>query len=237
MTKTWPFLLCALILIVSGTSFAQDDRVVINKSLVPAEGDEVSKFVPSGWKIEEQLKGDLNGDSVPDYVVKLVEDKPPKDKDDNPNERQRTLLILLQKENGKLSRAAVADRLLQCTTCGGAFYGISEAPANVTIDRGAIVIEQDHGSRWTSDLTYRFRYESASGKFLLIGFDYVSNDRATAQTVTESTNFLTGLRIVKRSKNRVGQPTMTRFAKNKIYIDDVDTEKFEAEVTKRLHLD
>jgi hypothetical protein len=99
---------------------AQEGRNLIDKSRIPVAADSIAKFVPAGWKIEEQLVGDLDGDSVPDYAVKLVEDKPAKDSDDVATERQRALLIVLQNAAGKLTRAAVADKLLQCTHCGGA---------------------------------------------------------------------------------------------------------------------
>src|SRR5438105_2999684 len=174
---------------------AQDDRGAINKSLVPAEGSDVGAFVPKGWKIEEQLKDDLNADSIPDYVLKLIENKAGKDKDDYPMERARALVIVFGRADGKFIRAAVADKLLQCTTCGGAFYGVVEAPANVTIEKGVIVVEQDHGSRWVTDMTFRFRYDAPSGKLLLIGFDFTNNDRAEGNAVSESTNYLTGARI------------------------------------------
>src|SRR5947209_18857033 len=119
------FLAC---LIFPARSLAQEDRARIDKASIPAVAGAVNNFVPAGWKIEEQVAGDLNGDTVPDYALKLVEDKPAKDKDDTATERQRALVILLRNKDGKLARAAITDRLLQCTTRGGAFYGVVEAP-------------------------------------------------------------------------------------------------------------
>ena len=234
MNRICPLVLCAFILTLPAWCLAQDGRVLIDKSLIPAEAGDVSKFVPPGWKIEEQVKGDLNGDARSDFVLKLIEDKPARGKDDVSIERQRALVILFQKENDKLARAAVADRLLQCTTCGGILYG-DAAPANVTIEKGVIVVEQDHGSRWTADQTFRFRYEPDSGKFLLIGFDYISNDRLQRNTVTESTNYLTGLRIVTRLTRREAK-SRTQIPKSKIYLEDIDNEKFEEDAVTRLHL-
>ncbi len=229
-------LLITCTLALATLSFSQDDRTLINKSLIPAQAGALDRFVPKGWKIEEQLKYDLDADGRPDYLLKLVEDKPAKDKDDNPIDHARALVVVLQNEDGSFTRAAVADKLLQCTQCGGAFYGVSEAPANISVTNGVIVVEQDSGSRWTVDETFRFRYEPESKKFLLIGFDYVANDRNERNTVTESTNYLTGLRIVKRTRARETN-SRTQIAKSKIYIDDVDFEKFGEDTTKRLHLD
>jgi len=217
-------------------SFAQEDRPVIDKSKIPVEGKSVSDFMPPGWKLEEQVTGDLNGDSVPDYALKLVEDKPAKNSDDIPNERQRALVILFKDQDGQLSRAAVADKLLQCTSCGGAFYMSVEAPANVKIEKGVIIVEQDHGSREVTDTTYRFRYEPASKKFGLIGFDINSNDRATGETVTESTNYLTGVRVVSRGKGNRVTPSRKIVSKEKIYIEDADSEQLEGKAVERLGL-
>src|SRR5262245_20880381 len=170
----------AAILLLTPFCLAQDPKNLINKSRIPQEADNVEKFVPQGWIIEERLTGDLNGDSVPDYALKLVEDQPAKDSNDVAMERQRALVIVLQKSGGKLSRAAVAARLLQCTRCGGLFYSFSESPANVQIENGVIVVDQDHGGRNLTNTTYRFRYEAPSGQFILIGCDYTDADRATA---------------------------------------------------------
>jgi hypothetical protein len=217
-------------------AFSQDDRTLINKSLIPAQAGAIDSFVPKGWKIEEQITGDLNGDGLPDYALKLIEDKPAKDKDDAPIDSQRALVVVLQNKNGKLSRAAVADKLLQCPNCGGAFYGVGEAPANVKIEKGAIVVDQDRGSRWVSELTYRFRYEPETEKFLLIGFDYASRDRAAGGGATESTNYLTGLRIAKHLGKKE-TTARTQIPKTKTYIEDVDNDQFDEDATRRLHLD
>ena len=208
-------------------SFAQDERTTIKKSLIPATGNDTRDFIPSGWKLEEQLSSDLNGDGTPDYVLKLIENKPAKSPDEF-NDRARALVVLLQDANGKLSRAAIADKLLQCTGCGGAFYGVVDAPANVKIENNVIVVEQDHGSREVSDVTFRFRYDPASQRFILIGFDYAERDRANGKSASESTNYLTGVRKTNGKASTV--------PKTKVFMDDVDYEKLEEGAVKRLGL-
>jgi hypothetical protein len=180
------------------------------------------------------VTGDLNGDGVPDYALKLVEDKPAKNSDDIPNERQRALLVVFNDKDGQLRRAAVADRLLQCTSCGGAFYMAVEAPATVTIEKGVIIVEQEHGSREVTDTTYRFRYELESKRFGLIGFDIRSNDRLTGEVITESTNYLTGVRVGSRSKGNRTTPWRKSVPKQKIYIEDADNEQLEGKAVERL---
>lgn len=226
--------LCTVFLLVPSVSHIQDESVPIDKSRIPAQADSTKKFAPPGWKIEEEVAGDLNGDSLTDYALKLVEDKPAKDSDDVATERARALVVVLQ--NGKLSRAGVADKLLQCTRCGGAFYGVVESPAEVKIEKGVIVVEQDHGSRNLTNTTYRFRYDPATQRFILIGFDFSDADRLTAGVVSESTNYVTGVRRITRSEGGKDTTSRTRIVKTKTYLDQVSNEDFEAAAAKRLHL-
>ena len=226
-----------LIMTSSCIAFAQDEAATINKSLIPAQANTPSQFAPRGWKVEEQKAGDLNGDSIPDYAIKLVEDKPEKNSEGDPTERGRALVIALSTKDGKLERAGVADKLLQCTRCGGAFYGVVEAPANVSIEKGVVVVEQDHGSRDLTDTTYRFRYDPLTQRFILIGFDLSDVDRLTATGVTESTNYLTGIRITTRGKGNRDTKTRTVIPKKTIYLEDSSNEDLEGAAYKRLHLD
>lgn len=230
-----PFLLTLLLaaLAFPASSLAQEDRVRIDKSRIPAEANDAQGFVPSGWKIEEQVAGDLNGDSLPDYALKLVEDKPATDNGDL-TERQRALVIVLKNKEGKLSSVGVADDLLQCTRCGGAFYGVVETPSNVKIEKGTLIVEQDHGSRNVTTLTYRFRYEPATSKMALIGFDLKDYDRLTAETVSESTNYLTGVRITSRGKGKRVSTSRKTIPTKKVYIEQVSNEGFEEAAAKRL---
>ena len=228
--------LCAFLFVSPSIARAQDNSAVIDKRRIPAEADDVKKFAPAGWKIEEQVAADLNGDSLPDYALKLVEDKPEKDKDGDVTERARALIIVLKNKEGKLSLAGVADKLLQCTRCGGAFYGVVESPANVKIEKGVIVVEQDHGSRNLTDTTYRFRYDPETQRFILIGFDFSDADRLTAATVSESTNYLTGVRVVKRGKGDRDTTSRAQIPRKKVYLEQVSSGDFEEAAGKRLHL-
>ena len=221
--------LCSIAFAALGSA---QETETINKSLIPIQANDLNKFVPRGWKIEKKLTADLNGDSLPDFALKLVENRPEKDQGGDPTERSRALVIVLQNQDGKLARAGVADKLLQCTRCGGAFYGVVESPANVKIERGVIIVQQDHGSRALTNTTYRFRYDADAQRFILIGFDFADTDRLTGKDVSESTNYLTGVRRVTRGK----ATTSSTIPRKKIFIEDVDYEKFEEDAEKRLNL-
>ena len=222
-----------VLILVSSSAFAQEAGV-LDPARVPAEGRDTKQFVPSGWKIEEQVAGDLNGDSLPDFALKLVEDKVEKNSEGDPTERGRALVIVLATADGKLKRAGVAEALLQCTRCGGAFYGVVEAPADVKIEKGTVVVNQEHGSRELSNITFRFRYDAATRRFILIGFDYATVDRLTANTVSESINYLTGVRVVQRGKGNRDTTSRTTVPKKKIFLENVKGDEFEEAATKRL---
>ena len=215
------------------TISAQDEAKRIDDSAVAASGDVVDDFIPEGWKIEADVAGDLNGGGTVDHAITMIEDKPATDKDGGSVDRNRGLVIVFGQTGGKFTKAAVADRLLQCPNCGGAFYGAGNAPANVSIAKGVLIIQQDHGSRWVTDTTYRFRYDEQPNMFILIGFDYSSRDRNTGTGASESTNYLTGKRITSKD----GKNNTTVVEKMRYSIEEVDAEKFDEEATKRLGLD
>jgi len=228
--------LAGIILCVASLTVAQDEAGTIDVSRVPAQAREAASFAPAGWKIEEQVRGDLNGDSLPDLVLKLVEDKPARNAEDMPTERGRALVIALAEKDGNLKRAGVAAKLLQCTRCGGAFYGVVETPAGVSIEKGVVVVEQDHGSRNLTNTTYKFRYDPATQRFLLIGFDLADADRLTATVVSESNNYMTNSRVITRSKGGRDVKTKSGLSRHKFYLEDVSAEEFEAAAYKRLGL-
>lgn len=223
---------CLLILLLSSPTLAQRGAA-FDKSKLPEAGQSAADFVPAGWVLEEQVAGDLNGDAVPDLALKLVQEKPAGAKEDEIVERQRALVVLFKGRDGGLRRAAVADKVLQCTSCGGAFYGVVEAPAEVKIERGVIVVNQDFGSREVTEHTYRFRYEPAAARFVLIGFDSTSRDRLTGTVTQESTNYLTGRKVTttttppKSARGRDAVKTTTKtVARKRTPMEEVDRESF-----------
>ena len=226
-------MICALILLAFRASLAQDGGAAFDKSKVPAQGRAAGDFVPAGWVLEGRASGDLNGDAVPDLALKLIQQKPAGAKEDEPVERQRALVVLFKDGDGMLRRAAVTDKVLQCTSCGGAFYGVVDAPVEVRIERGVLVVRQEFGSREVTEHTYRFRYEPAEAKFVLIGFDSTSRDRLTAAVTLESTNFLTGRKITTTTtppKTRRGKDitkTATQaVASKRTPMEEVDRENY-----------
>ncbi|MBS1790843.1 MAG: hypothetical protein JST85_24210 [Acidobacteria bacterium] len=179
---------------------AAQEGARIDATKLPKTAPTVREFVPRGWEVETQIVGDLNRDSIPDLAVTLVESMPATADKDNPPERQRALLILFKTADGNYNRAALANKVLLCTRCGGAFYGVSETPTTVEIVNGIIIVTQEYGSREVTEETYRFRFEPETRRFAFIGVDLKSYDRATGEAVKESTNLLTGVKLTTKSK-------------------------------------
>lgn len=194
---------------------AQDSPTSIDKSLIPAAGDSVIQFVPAGWKIEEQVKGNLNGDALPDFAVKLIEDKPARGKDGKPVQRYRALVVLLQNKDGKLTRAGLADKLLLCTGCAG--HLDEDAPTSVRIENGGLVVRQE-SDREEGYTLYRFRYEAGTQRFRLLGYDY----KGYGPRPSTSDNYLTGVLTITRGKGAKRKTERIQILSQKIYLEDVD---------------
>ena len=230
-------LVCTIFAVIAAApTFAQDDKPSIDRSTLPTSADSPNAFVPKGWKIEEKISGDLTGDGKADLALKLIEDKPAST-EDKISERNRALIVLFAGGEAKYRLAAVNDRLLQCTACGGAFYGVVDAPANVSIAKGVLVVDQEHGSRDVTNTTYRFRYDGQPDMLILIGFDYATRDRAAGGVWTESTNYLTGKRITTIDKGKKSTTKTTTVAKDRMSLEEVDGEKMDEQATHRLGLD
>jgi hypothetical protein len=226
-----------LILSFASTASAarQDDvRRFLDAKLVPSEGRSVADFVPKGWKVEGdegEISGDLNKDGVPDKVLRLVEDIPVEASDGTYNTRYRALVVLFGQAGGGFKRAAVATKLLGCTLCAGALGDPEGGNIQIDIKGDVLGVHQLSGSREATDLTQRFRYDAASARFLLIGEDVDDYDRAEGGGTSVSTNYLTGLRVTRKTKpTGAGRDTVvsnktTRVAAARRFIEDVDYER------------
>jgi hypothetical protein len=220
-----------LLLSTAARALTQDVRAAFKPLSVTASTP--SEFIPPGWTVEEQISGDLNGDGKTDLALKLVQEQS-RTESAVPAVRQRALVILLGGMAHQWRGAALATKLLQCTTCGGALYGTQEAPAHVAIVNRVLIVKQDHGSRNVVGQTFRFRYQAKLEKFLLIGVDLTDRDRANGALVEESTNFLTGQKLVtnsqfdeRRQKYRTKSSRRSRVAVRQIAIEDVDYEHYD----------
>ena len=197
------------------------DTPQFNAAQVPAEGARAEDFVPRGWKIAERAEGDLNGDRRTDHALHLV----PQDHDMSSitaAPESHALVILFAADAGRLRRAGLAIRLL-----------VRIAPQyifDLTIRNGVLVVHQNYGMTDVADLTHRFRYEAAAGRFILIGkdtFNYHRPQGARWPETRTSDNYLTGVRLVTTDRwlnDATNRPTTRReqIARTRVFLEDVD---------------
>jgi hypothetical protein len=223
----------ALLATLSGAAARQDEgRRFLDPRLVPAEGRSARDFVPKGWKVERDegvVSGDLDNDGAADAVLRLVEDMPVEGADGTLNTRHRALVILLARPGGGFARAAVAAKLLGCSTCYGVLGDPEGGNIQLAIKNGVLDVSQLSGSREATDLTLRFRRDAATGRFQLIGEERSDYDRAAGGGTGTSTNYLTGVRVSKTTtvgrggRERTTSKT-TRVPRVRRFIEDVDYE-------------
>lgn len=207
------------IAVVKAGAFAQP-LLCERKLSEPKLEDGEKALVPKNWKAEDKATGDLNGDSIADTVLQILNEN---DEDD---EYDRSLLILFKDKNGKFTKAAEAKKVLRCSICGGM---LGNGPADIKIENGVLIVSQLYGSREATDYLHRFRFEPATKKFLLIGEDINNYDRATGAAESTSTNYLTNKQIItkmqynqKTDKEDTISKKEKTIPKSKKYIEDVD---------------
>jgi hypothetical protein len=229
MRPLTPLLVLALFL--SPGAHAREARP-LDVSQVPQQGSKPEDFVPQGWKLEHTVRGDLDKNGREDLVLQLIEDRPAEDADGAPNERHRAVVLLLSADGGKLRRAGVSPRLLYCTTCMGMMSG-GGSEGMLEIKNGVLLVSQSRGSRELTGVLLRFRYDPKPGRFLLIGQDVGLRDRATGESSLESTNLLTGQKVVetrrydeKRDKEVVVSSKKSKGPPKTRFLEDVDIESY-----------
>lgn len=211
------------IAVIKAGSFAQP-LLCERKYSDPTLDDSEKVFVPKGWKAQDKMTGDLNGDSIPDTVLQISNENT------DGGEYDRSLLILFKDKNSKFTKAAEGKKVIRCSSCGGMLGG---GAAEVKIENGILIISQIYGSREATDYLHRFRYEPSTQKFLLIGEDVNHFDRATGASEMTSTNYLTNKQIItkvqynqKTEKEDTVSKKEKTIPKSRKYIEDVDYAKY-----------
>jgi hypothetical protein len=133
-------------------------------------------FVPAGYKILQEVRGDLNKDSLEDCVLLIVGKK---------DESRCGIVIVFNR--GEYYENKLENRNVFSYNRDLVDY-IPTVEAAIT--RGVLNIKTEfrHGSGAIfNENNYKFRYQNSD--FELIGYDLLDNDPATSLT-TKSINFL-----------------------------------------------
>jgi len=186
----WLFLSFAVFLTVSAQAqvYTKPDKAI---ETITLEGRTVESFVPKGWEIISRADGDLNGDGLKDAAISLGLTEDNREmldtSEDNYESPPYIVAVLFGKKDGGFKRFAVNGRLYPQ-------YG--DAPMSVEIKNGVLVTNQNFRDGWAIDATFRFRFDAAENKLMLIGFDLEHYSRTSIYEGSKtSENYLTGTRI------------------------------------------
>lgn len=236
-------LLLLLTVTPRGVASGQEpERKILDPRLVPLEASRIEEFAPRGWKIHLQASGDLNGDGRPDVALILFDkslDDAPQMSSENP---QPSLVIALATEDGRWHRAAINSKLIVSDDSGF-------APLRLQINKGVVILRQELQSTISANTldyayTYRFRYDSAADRFLLIGEDNANTHRGAVEDgIRVTDNYLTGERVISimhaaRGKYAGETNTPRRIEKKNIFLEeakmqDLDFDALMEEVSRR----
>nr|MDQ3819887.1 hypothetical protein [Acidobacteriota bacterium] len=148
---------------------------------IPLEASRPEDFVPAGWAINSQTQGDLNGDGLKDYALDVTPKEPPDFMSYD------AVVVLFAEKGGKLRRFAVNDQLSD--------NGFG-AKQELSFDKGVLVANTNYGNSDATDVTFRFRFDRAAGKLMLIGYQIENYSRPGSHDgYVTSENYLTGVRI------------------------------------------
>ena len=160
-------------------------------------GKPIADFIPKGYKIFQEIKGDLNKDGLEDCVVIIKGTKKENiitDEYRGKLDRNRRGIIVLFKQNDNYIQAV---KNYDCFSSENEDGGVYFAPElDVSIEKGKLYVHYGHGryGYWT----YTFRFQKAD--FELIGYDSSDNYGPVVNSET-SINFLTKKKVTKTNTN------------------------------------
>ncbi|MBD9516896.1 hypothetical protein [Pseudomonas sp. PDM22] len=144
---------------------------------LPSSANSAQDFVPSGWQIEKQASGDLNGDHRSDLVLVLHQNTTANFIDNNGdggnplNTNPRMLVIAFANTKGGYDLVAENHSLIERHLDRYAQDSFGE----VSVDRGTLAVSLYYRSgRWDTTDTYTFRWQNM--QFGLIGYDHIQSN-------------------------------------------------------------
>jgi hypothetical protein len=170
----------------------------VNFPLLVKKGISVKDFVPQGWSIECEEKGDISKDGIADLVFLLQQNNPGNviiKKGgygvDTLNSNPRILAVALGLPSGKEYKLVVENHTLipryTDPTLSDPLSGcpiIEKSALHITLGFWA-----NAGTWSTSNSTFIFWYQDTCLR--LIGYDYNSSQRNTGEFHSKSINYLT----------------------------------------------
>lgn len=182
-------LIYAILLAIATNAFSQT---------VPKTANSPNEFIPSGYVVSDEIRGDLNKDNQEDYVFiikgtdkkNIVTDEYRGQVDRNP----RGIIIAI-KNNDKYELALENRHCFSSENEDGGVYFAPEL--GIFIKKGNLLVHYFHGRYGYQE--YKFRYQYSD--FELIGYDSSQSNGPVEESFT-SINFLTKKMLVKVNVNQ-----------------------------------
>lgn len=189
-----------LSVLLSNTASAELDIPKVTYPKLAQQGGAAGAFVPEGWKLESEQKGDLNKDGVDDLLILLrMNDAKNIVKHDglgtNPfDSNPRILAIALAGGANKPYKLVLQNHALIARSEDPVLDDPLSETGGIAIEKGALTVAlhlfSSAGSWATGLTTYRFRHGKKG--FELIGFDRSTTGRNDGGVEEVSINYLTG---------------------------------------------
>ena len=200
----------------------------------------ISDFIPTGWKILDSVKDDLNKDYIDDAAIILQhrDSVTIVNADGDTTLTQPRILLILFKNT--------VSNKFELTEQSNTFILKHDNPAmddpyqGLAINKGVLEISfnlfYNMGSWYITNAIYKFRYQEE--QFVLIGVDNSSFHRATHDYENFSYNFLTKKRTLTKGNDNDGKEKTTWKALKIVTLKTLKTftEPFSWEVEKDVYL-
>lgn len=197
-------------------------------SILKESAQSLEELIPENWELLDSQTGDLNKDGILDIVFAIADT----DEDNlKPNDgfgigpidqNPRKLGIYFGTSSGTFKKQLVSNEfiILQETPAMDEPFDGFEISKKGVLDIN-FHIWYSAGSYETSNHTYRFRFQN--NEFVLIGYDASESNRATAEMVDYSINFLSKKMKITRGNFSEDNPESVEWIN--IYLEDLLTIK------------
>ncbi len=139
-----------------------------------------------GWKVFQQVAGELNGDGNPDVAAVLS--KPAEGTDEN---GQALLVVYVGDGQGGYKLAVQSPKAI-CVGCGGPKAAMGEPLGALSIVKGQLRIRYEGGSREEYQDDLKWRFDVTKGDFFLVGeSQYVTDTVGSEPDEKLDINYLT----------------------------------------------
>lgn len=217
--RVWMRRIGAILLLLGAcvATAAADDPPPATYPKLAAQAATLDGFVPQGWRLENSLAGDLNGDGRPDAVLILRDNDPKKfietgresmpKFDTNP----RILAVAFAGDKGGYT-LGLENRTFIART-DDPFQqdpldpnGIQEG--GIAIKNGTLRVTLGYFGGNMGRMTYTFRFQN--GRFEMIGYDRVDVTRNSGVMSDLSINYSTGAMVRKKGHISEDKEKVTR---------------------------